>query len=79
MRFSASSVAASLEAISSWSAHNSSVDIDLKPLRFTTVPNHGSTKFSSLVKNMSRIRPIWHLFKHLFQAVKLQEGDLFGL
>jgi hypothetical protein len=33
-------VAASVEAISSWSAHNSSVDIDLKLFRFTTVPNH---------------------------------------
>ncbi len=41
-RFSASSVAASLEAISSCSAHNSSVDIDLKSFRFTTVPNHDS-------------------------------------
>ena len=39
-RFSASSEAASLEAISSWSAHNSSVDIDLKSFRFTIVPNH---------------------------------------
>jgi hypothetical protein len=29
-------------AISSWSAHNSSVDIDLKSFRFTTVPNHDS-------------------------------------
>jgi hypothetical protein len=38
-RFSASSEAASLEATSSWSAHSSSVDIDLKIFRFTTVPN----------------------------------------
>ena len=58
MRFSASSEAASLEAISSWSAHNSSVDIDLKSFRFTTVPNHDSKHLSSLVENMSRIRPI---------------------
>lgn len=41
-RFSASSVAASLEDTSSCSAHNSSVDIDLKLVRFTTVPNHDS-------------------------------------
>ena len=39
-RFSASSEAASMDAISSCSAHNSSVDIDLNSLRFTTVPNH---------------------------------------
>jgi hypothetical protein len=41
-RFSASSEAASLEAISSCSAHSSSVDIDFKSIRFTTVPNHDS-------------------------------------
>jgi hypothetical protein len=29
-------------AISWWSVHNSSVDIDLKSFRFTTVPNHDS-------------------------------------
>jgi hypothetical protein len=39
-RFSSSSVAASREAISSWSAHNSSVDIDFKSFWFTIVPNH---------------------------------------
>lgn len=42
-RFSASRLVASLAATSSWSVHNSSVDIDLKSLRFTTVPNHDST------------------------------------
>jgi hypothetical protein len=41
-RFSASRVVASLAATSSWSAHSSSVDIDLKSFRFTTVPNHDS-------------------------------------
>jgi hypothetical protein len=48
-RFSASSVVASLAATSSWSAHSSSVDIDLKSFRFTTVPNHDSTWLSSMV------------------------------
>lgn len=42
MRFSASREVASLAATSSWSAHSSSVDIDLKSFRFTTVPNHDS-------------------------------------
>ena len=42
-RFSASREAASLAATSSWSAHNSSVDIDLRSMRFMTVPNHDST------------------------------------
>jgi len=75
-RFSASSAAASLEAISSWSAHSSSVDIDLKSFRFTTVPNYDSTLLLSL-ENMSRIRPIQHLFKYAFGAVKFQVADLF--
>ena len=57
-------------AISSWSAHNSSVDIDLKSFRFTTVPNHDSMQLSSLVENMSRIRPIQNLFRaEKFQPV----------
>jgi hypothetical protein len=69
-RFSASSEAASLEAISSWSAHSSSVDIDLKSFRFTTVPNHDSMQLSSLAENMSRIRPIQNLFRaEKFQSV----------
>ena len=66
-RFSASRLVASLAATSSWSVHNSSVDIDLKSLRFTTVPNHDSTVVS-LAPNMSRIRPI----QNLFQAEKFQ-------
>lgn len=70
-RFSASSVAASLEDTSSCSAHNSSVDIDLKLVRFTTVPNHDSIfRFSSFAENMRRIRPI----QNLFQAEKFQPG-----
>jgi hypothetical protein len=63
-------VAASLEAISSWSAHSSSVDIDLKLFRFTTVPNHDSMLLSSLVENMSRIRPIQNVFRaEKFQSI----------
>ena len=73
-RFSAISVAASLAAISSCSAHNSSVDIDLNSLRFTTVPNHASMQLSSLVENTSRIRPIKHLFKSLFQTARVPTG-----
>ena len=45
-------------AISSWSAHNSSVDIDLKSFRFTTVSNHDSIfEPSSSADNLST-RPI---------------------
>lgn len=70
MRFSASSEAASLEAISSCSAHNSSVDIDLKLFRFTTVPNHDSMQLSSLAENMRTIRPIQNVFRaEKFQTV----------
>jgi len=79
-RFSASSEAASLEAISSWSAHSSSVDMDLKSFRFTTVPNHDSMLPLSLVENMSRIRPIKHLFNYAFGAVKFQMAEpLFSM
>ena len=61
-RFSASSEAASLAAISSWSAHSSSVDIDLKSFRFTTVPNHDAMmQVLSWVEKMSRIRPFRNL------------------
>ena len=70
-RFSASSEAASLAAISSWSAHSSSVDIDLKSFRFTTVPNHDSMQPLSLVENMSRIWP----FQNLFRAEKFQQAN----
>jgi hypothetical protein len=38
--FSAVSAAARRVAIFSWSAHNSSVDIDLKSFEFMMVPNH---------------------------------------
>src|SRR5947208_2892775 len=57
--FSAVNASASLVAISSWSAHNSSVDIDLKSFRFMMVPNHDS-KFepSSSADNLSITRPI---------------------
>jgi hypothetical protein len=65
-------VAASLEAISSWSVHNSSVDIDLKSFRFTTVPNHDSIQLSSLAENMSTIR----LIQNLFRAEKFQQAKL---
>ena len=41
-RFSAVNAAASLVAISSWSVHNSSADIDVKSFRFMMVPNHDS-------------------------------------
>jgi hypothetical protein len=67
-RFSATSVAASLAATSSWSAHNSSVDMDLKSFRFTTVPNHDSISLSSLAENMSRIRP--SASSNIFRAIK---------
>ena len=72
-RFSASREVASLAATSSWSAHNSSVDIDLKSLRFTTVPNHDSTVVM-LAPNMSRIRPILNLFR----AEKFQPVGIFS-
>jgi len=58
------------------------VDIDLKSFRFTTVLNHDSIhsiQLSSLVENLSRIRPIQHLFKYLFRAIKFQMVDLFRL
>ena len=62
--FSALSAAASLMAISSWSAHNSSVDIDLKSFRFTTVPNHDSIfELSSSAENLST-RPIQNAPPH---------------
>src|SRR5207244_3443478 len=57
--FSAVNASASLVAISSWSAHNSSVDIDLKSFRFMMVPNHDS-KFepSSSADSLRITRPI---------------------
>jgi hypothetical protein len=64
-------VAASLEAISSWSAQSSSVDIDLKSFRFTTVPNHDSIQLSSLAENMRRIR----LIHNHFRAEKFQQAN----
>jgi hypothetical protein len=52
------------------------VDIDLKSFRFTTVPNCDSMLLLSL-ENVSRIRPIQHLFKYAFGPVKFQVADLF--